>query len=268
MPQLEAITKTEYEGKYWRASPNYAFASQDAMAILVVQEVARACLTLPLAFAKTGDHFAIVAVQGLRQGQNLMVAPDGRWLGGYIPAAYRAYPFALANTQDKQQVLCFDRASGLLGIHAPQEASAQGLTAFYDASGEPSQRTRQILQFLTQVRANREPTQRLCDALQQQQLIQPWDVEVKAGERTQKVQGLFRVDEAALNALPAEAFETLRQSGALPLVYCQLLSMQHLQRLGALARARAQAQSTALPQTDAGDLDLEFLNSGGTIKFH
>ena len=66
--------------------------------------------------------------------------------------------------------------------------------------------------------------------------------------------------------LPAEAFEAVRQSGALPVAYCQLLSMQHLQKLGQLAQAYA-AQTTALPQTASGELDLEFLNDSGTISF-
>jgi hypothetical protein len=55
-----------------------------------------------------------VAVQGLAPGQNLFVAPDGRWLAAYTPAAYRGYPFQLAHAENGQQVLCFDEESGLI----------------------------------------------------------------------------------------------------------------------------------------------------------
>lgn len=268
MPKLEAITKAEYAGKYWRGSPDYAFAAHEAMAILVAQEATRACLAMPIAFAQSGEHFELVAVQGLHPGSNLYVAADGRWLGSYIPATYRAYPFALAQTKEGKQVLCFDRDSGLLGIQAPDNASAQGLTAFFDAEDAPSQRTRQILQFLTQVRSNREPTLKFCAALREHGLIQPWPLKVQTDAGTKEVRGLFRVDEKALRELSADALQTLNQSGALPLAYCQLLSMQHLRDLGRLAQARAQARAEALPQTPSGDLDLEFLNDGGTIKFH
>lgn len=80
------------------------------------------------------------------------------------------------------------------------------------------------------------------------------------------LQGLFRIDEAAFNALPLEALDALRAAGALPVIYCQLLSMQHLPVLGQLAQIRA-AQNAPLPQSGDGDLDLEFLNESGTIKF-
>ena|GEM_PF-6732518 len=37
------------------------------------------------------------------------------------------------------------------------------------------------------------------------------------------MEGLYRVDEAALNALPDETLLTLRKTGALPLAYAQAL---------------------------------------------
>ncbi len=83
------------------------------------------------------------------------------------------------------------------------------------------------------------------------------------------MEGLFRIDEAALNQLPAEAPIELRNTGALLCAYCQLLSIQHLQTLGQLAAAHAQAEAKAqasLP-TQNGELDLSFLYGSETLKF-
>jgi hypothetical protein len=57
-----------------------------------------------------------VALQGLENGKNLFVAPDGRWLGGYIPAALRGYPFKVLqdNSEPPRHFLCFDEESDLL----------------------------------------------------------------------------------------------------------------------------------------------------------
>src|SRR5690606_28709359 len=109
-------------------------------------------------------------------------------------------------------------------------------------------------------------TARLCALLVEHNLIQPWNVQIKTESGEQPVQGLFRVDEAALNMLSAEAFEALRQGGALPLVYCQLLSMQHLQVLCRLAGEHAAAQAMLDPES--GDLDLEYLHDDGNIRFN
>jgi hypothetical protein len=105
--------------------------------------------------------------------------------------------------------------------------------------------------------------------LQKHQLIQHWPIKLQTTAGEQAVEGLFRIDETALNQLPAEALLELRNTGALLCAYCQLLSMQHLQTFGQLAAAHAQADAkaqAALP-TQNGELDLSFLNGSETLKF-
>lgn len=266
MPTYQALTPATFAALRWQRPHSFRFAASDALAPLVAQELPKACLHLPTAFIAQDDAFVPVAVQGVQPGHNLWVAPDGRWLGHYTPAAYRGYPFALASTEghSEQVVLCVDTDSGLVGEGLPE--------AFFDDAGQPSPAIREVLNFLQQVHAHRALTQRLCAAVQAEGLIQPWPITVQGGGGTQTLQGLYRIDEARFNALGAEALHRLHQAGALALVYCQLLSMQHLQALGALAQAHVQAKAqaaarTALPTTPTGDLDLEFLNRSHTLRF-
>lgn len=258
MPTYKAITKTDFASLGWKRYENYHFAALDAVAPLVVQELPKACMTLPTAFIQQDEAFAPAAVQGLEPGQNLFVSPDGRWIGPYTPAVYRGYPFALANAEDGQIVLCVDTGSGLV--------SEEYTERFFDEHGEPSESVKDVLAFLQQVRSNREPTIRACAALDTEGLIQPWPITLKSEQGDKTIQGLYRIDEAKLNSLSAEALLRLQQAGALPVAYCQLLSMQHLQRLGDLAKEHASAKAQ-LPISPSGDLDLEFLNNGGTLSF-
>ena len=85
------------------------------------------------------------------------------------------------------------------------------------------------------------------------------------------VEGLYRIDEAALNALPDDAFMPLRKTGALPLAYAQLLSMNQLALLPKAAevqaRIKGQLQAKAPSQTSVGT-DFDFLLSEeATFKF-
>jgi hypothetical protein len=258
VPRYQAITKTEFAKLRWKRSSSYQFAARDAVAPLVVQELPKACMTLPIAFVRQGEAFVPAAVQGLQAGQNLFVAADGRWMGPYIPAAYRGYPFALANDGNDQLVLCVDADSGLVG-----EDHAE---AFFDEQGKPSQPVKAVLDFLQQLRANRQATIRICAALNAEDLIQPWPITLKGKDGEQTVQGLYRIDEARFNSLDADALHRVQRAGALPVVYCQLLSMQHLQTLGKLADAHAGANARpSSPPT--GELDLDFLNNNGTLSF-
>ncbi len=258
MPNYQTISKTIHAHLRWKRFSSYQFAAQDALAPLVMQELPKATMVLPVAFIQQDGQFTPAAVQGLQPGQNLLVAPDGRWIGPYTPAAYRGYPFALATAENNQLVLCIDADSGLVG-----EGHAE---RFFDDKAEPSQSIKDVLNFLQQVRANREVTQRLCAALDAEGLIQPWPITIKTEEGEKTVQGLFRIDEAKFNTLSSEALHRIHQAGALPLVYCQLLSMQHLQGLGKLAEAHAQAKAQQATVNN-GELDMEFLNKAGTISF-
>lgn len=258
MPNYVAVSRTTHASKRWNRHTHFAFAARDAICPLVAQELPKAQLHLPIAFVSQESGFIPVAVLGLQTGKNLFVAPNGRWLGGYIPANYRSYPFALASNAAGQQILICDEDSGLI--------NETGSEPFFDPEGNAAPGIQKLLDFLTQVQQNRILTQRICNALAENQLIQPWPITLQTGTEKRQIEGLHRIDETALNALPAEAFEALRQSGALPIAYCQLLSMQHLPMLSKLAEAH-QPASQPLPTTPKGELDLEFLHKSDTISF-
>lgn len=269
MTPLQPITPQQHGAQRWKRYSRYTFAAQDAVAPIVAHEAGRAAMAMPLAFVpapvKEGEAgaptYVLMAVLGLGKGQNLFVAPDGRWLGSYIPSAYRGYPFALANTPEGQQVLCLRRDSGLVNDTDGER--------FFDEDGQPSQAIKDVLGFLTQVGQNRQVTRRIVALLAGKGLIQPWTIKTRtdAGERA--IEGLYRIDEARLNELGGEDLKALQEAGALPLAYAQLLSMQHLQTLGQLAQAQAGAKAQSpLPTTaNKGELDLDFLNQNSTISF-
>ena len=92
MPRYELITKTGFAAQTWRRYDSYAFAATDAVVPLVVQELAKACMSLPIAFIQQNDTFIPHAVQGLEQGRNLFVV-NGKWVAPYTPAAERVNDF-------------------------------------------------------------------------------------------------------------------------------------------------------------------------------
>jgi len=259
---ITPISPSAFGAKRFKRYDSYAFAAKDAMAPLVLKELPRASMTLPIAFAKVRDGYVPVAVMGLGNEKNLFVAPDGRWVGRYVPAAYRGYPFVLANGPEDKQILCFDDSSGLL-------TETEG-EPFFNEEDKPTDAINDILNFLTQLAVNRQATQRVCALLVEHDLIEPWPIELKGETEAagRQLEGLFRINEAALNQLAEKPLHALHQGGALPVIYCQLLSMQHLPVLGELAKAREAAeQQAALPKNKAGEIDLSFLADDTTISF-
>ncbi|MBT3861139.1 MAG: SapC family protein [Gammaproteobacteria bacterium] len=259
MAKLRAINKSDFTEKSWRRSPNYLFTANDAVCPLTVQEMTRAIMGMPIAFLCVDEKYSVVAVLGLEPETNYLVGKDGGWRGKYIPALYRAYPFVLAKNEEEEEqlVLCINEDSGLLN----DDDSAE---AFFDDEGELSATVKQLMELLSAIRVGLQSAARICKLLNQHKLFKPWELDIELEDGKKRIQGFFRIDEAALNELSDEAFIELRQSGALIVVYCQLLSMQRITDLAQFAQAKSKAESTP----PSKELNLDGVNMDGNISFH
>ena len=223
MTKLTAINPERHAKKVWKHVTDYAFAAEQTVIPLVGAELSMATLAMPTGFMKVDTGYQLVAITSLQPGTNLFVASDGKWLGGYIPANLRGYPFKLAQQEGAGEfILCINEASGLV-----VENTEDG-NGFFDDQDQPTQGIMDILNFLTAIDASRTVTQGAVDALTDAGLITPWEINLKQGEKVVPVEGLFRIDEAALNKLDDEDFLTLRKAGCLAIAYAQLFSMNQL----------------------------------------
>lgn len=262
MADHQVITRERHGHQFWSKHSGYSFAAGDAVCLLVAQELPKAVSSLPIAFILEGEHFMPVAIQGLEPGINLCVGADGRWLTPYIPSHYRSYPFRMLPTDSGEHVLCIDESSGLVSDN-PGEL-------FFKEDGTTAQSIVEILNFFNQIEGNRKLTRNICEVLQQHGLIQPWPITVQSEQGDQNLNGLYRIDEAALNALTADALATVRDTGGLTIAYCQLLSMQHLSTLSSMAKAHAEAEAARAASealSKSGELHLGFMNDSGTFSF-
>jgi len=246
MPQFTAVSRDHHAGKAWRRHTSHAFAAGDAVLPLVASELAQAVMAMPVAFVKQDGRYVLMAVLSLVPGRNLFVAPDGRWLGDYVPAALRGQPFRLLRPEGAgQAILCVDEHSGLV-VDAGQGE------AFFNPDGALAEPLGQVLGFLAQVERSRVLTEAAVAALAGAGVVEPWPLTTRTGGTDIPVIGLHRVAEDKLNALDDAALLGLRRAGALPIAYLQLLSMQQTRVLGRLAElhdehARAEAaQATML----------------------
>lgn len=234
-----ALSHETHSNKRWRRFKDYQFAASAAVAELVAHEFSAACVSLPIAFILKDKNFLPVAVQGVINNVNLFVASDGRWLGRYVPAIYRSYPFSMATTQAGQLVICVDDASGLitnpLDVSEAATLQAESLRFFND-QGNLDPFVKSIGSFLEQIQASRLITARMCAALNDEKLLVPWSIQVKTPIGQYQPDGLFRVDESKLQGASVDTLDRLNKVGALSAAYCQLVSMQHIQLLGNLVQ--------------------------------
>lgn len=235
MPPFAVISRERHADKKWRRSDGYAFAAGEAVATIVGAELMRAAPRMPLAFIEQLGHYHLVAVLSLKPGQNLFVAPDGRWLGGYVPAIFRAFPFRLLHKEEPDEaVLCIDEAKGLV------DQSHSSGESFFDSDGNVSAALKAIVDFMTQIERSRKPTDLAVAELVKANVLCPWDITTNVEQSEQILTGLYRIDEAALNKVSDDVFLRLRATSALPVAYAQMASVGQFGILEHLAGIQAQ----------------------------
>ncbi|MDZ7750180.1 MAG: SapC family protein [Gammaproteobacteria bacterium] len=258
MTEWIALSRSQHAGRHYLPREGYAFATNQAVASILLAELAKLLPHYALGFIEQGEGHQPVALLSLDLQTNLYVAPNGKWLGSYVPASLRGYPFTLANTEDGQKALCIDQA---------YFASDQGEPLF-DTDGNLGQQVARTLDFLEQCEKNRPVTLAATKALSDAGVIEPWPLQIERGEGQEplKLNGLFRVSEEALNALEADAYTQLR-GGPMALAHAQLFSMSQLNQLTERARFHAQHHSAAkLPESldalfrEDDDLAFDFNN--------
>ena len=234
--KIQPITRTRHKTLRWKKRTGYSFAGHSSFAVLSAAEVPKAALSLPLALTLRDGRWALGGILGFSPNQNLLVDSLGNWIGAYIPAAFRAYPFCIGWNEADEPVLCVDEGGGLVVEGSDGED-------FFDESGELSPTVRQVWNFLTERRAGEVALSDAACALHDAHLAEPWPIISNDQSGPREVTGLYRISEAALMTLPDASLAGLRQRGVLGLAYAQILSMGNLARLGDLAQARAQAEA-------------------------
>ena len=218
----------------------FGFAKVGHAIPLTVGEFPLAMLTGPIIFV--GDEKLPIAVMGLNAGDNMFVKDDGTFENGiYIPAYVRRYPFVFANDEvNKQMVLCIDRGAEFV-------VDKDYDMAFFEANGEPSEYTKNCIEFCNNFEIERQRTMGFVQILKDLDLFEtkeatftPPNPDGTLGE-PQKIAEYFGVSEAKLNALPAAKFVELRDNGALGQIYAHMHSLVGWDRLVALAMSRGAA---------------------------
>jgi len=246
-------------GKRWKRSSDYRFAADKIVCPIDYSEVSRASLNMPLAFVKSGQDFVLVVVNGLAEGKNLYVDLNGRWLADYVPLEFRLHPFLLADSGEGQIVLCIDEESGLISD------SSDDLEFFQ--SGQPTSLLKNVMEALVARHTRRINTEKLVKQIADLDLIKEWSLDLKLDNNNLKVSGLNCINEDAVATLTGDQLAALRDSGALALIYCQMLSMHQIQYLLKLHKRLANTEPS-LQKVSSDELRLDGLTSDtGTLSF-
>lgn len=196
-------------------------AGQHAVPI-TVEEFPLVQRHMPIVFS-AGPEAIPLALMGLNEGVNVFVDDAGKLTEStfYVPAYVRRYPFMLAKLQpDAQELsLCFDSTCDTVG------AFEDGEPLF--AGDQPSELTRNILQFNEQFEQAGQRTHQFMTELKEYGLLMDGEVSIQPDGAQQPFlyRGFQMVNEEKLREMRGDQLRKINQSGLLPLLYAHLFSL-------------------------------------------
>jgi hypothetical protein len=226
--KIVPLNAERHANKRIRKAQSFAFAAGETLVPLTAQEFPRAAAHFPIVFLKgPKGEVGAFAMLGVPKGENLYVDSDGRWRGGYVPAAIRRYPFVFAKNPsggERSVALCIDEGSDLL-------SDTEGEKIF-QAKGKPSETVAQVLKFLVEFEKQQMQTLLLCKALEEKKLFHPIKPRVRtAAGKSYAFENLLGIDEKKLNETSDAEFLEWRKRGWLPVIYAHLASLGQLGHL-------------------------------------
>lgn len=228
-----ALNKEAHAAMTIGTSPSgYRFAASSQTALLAAVEFFDAGRQFPIIFAPGKDRRVLpVALFGLEKDENLFVDAKGGWLGQYVPAYVRRYPFITTDGAEGRVTVCFDEVYDGLNRE-------EGARLFED--GAPTAKLKEIEAFLQDFIVRIKHTERFTATLAKAGLFKPITALARLNDgRSYALEGMLVVDEQKLARLPDVDIVRLFRSGAMALIHAHLLSLRNLNLLMDLKAGKA-----------------------------
>ena len=204
---------------------DYRFSAASMTVPVVLSEFFDLAVDFPILLASDGNgQLSPMALLGLKAGQNVFVEAAGQWTAAYVPAAVRAHPFGIVESETEKglwfsviEKSCLDEEEG---------------AALFDDKGESAPDLLRANSLSMAFETDRAKTAAFVAHLQELKLIKETTLQlVPESAEPVSINGCHVIDEAAFGALPAEAVESLHAKGHLGACYALLLSLRNVQKL-------------------------------------
>ncbi|HET7663130.1 MAG TPA: SapC family protein [Rhodanobacteraceae bacterium] len=208
---------------------NVAFAAKAHSVPLTVAEFGPAARDFPILFGGNSlEEAGPLAMLGLNQSENAFVDANGQWeAGAYVPAFIRRYPFVLA---EKPEGAEGDDFTVFLDEDYAGFGTEEGERLFNE-DGSDTDTLKNAVRFLGEFQEHVKRTHAFTRRLRELDLLEPRSAQIKDGENTMVINGLFLVNEEKLRQLDEKVAHELLADGSMGWIYAHLLSLSNIDRL-------------------------------------
>jgi len=212
------ISQEEHGGMFLDRVDNFSYAKDLGFVYVFCMEFIRAAKEYPIVFSIAGNEVFPVAMLGLRNNQNVFLDDEGNWLGDYVPAYIRRYPYILMKVPDSSEhVMCIDRDFPGLNTEGRGER-------LYNEDGTDGPGIEHAKKFLVTFQKNINITAAFCKRLQELDLLVPMPPPSGAKRKRVDLEGFGIVDRNRIFDLEDEKLVDMLRNDDMELIYMHLFS--------------------------------------------
>jgi len=209
---------------------NYNHAKNFGFVVLTRDEVAMACKSYPVFFAKDGKDILPIAILGLNKEDNLFIDNNGQWEHrAYVPSVIRCYPFGVANVNaggdDKKSSLSIAYDEAFEGLNKKDGKD------IFEKDGKLSKFGEETKKFIEDTYVAIEQTKQGLSLLEDLSLLKSIDVNINKGKEEYKLKGMLQIDSERMNKLKDNELLALLKSGAFNVIDAHSISMTNISLL-------------------------------------
>ncbi len=201
-------------------------------AVLVgIHELRQLVPMLPLVLARLDDEWRLMGITGFAKTRNLLVGPQGQWVGFYVPERWRFSPLKLIPGDDAPELGYTDHNLRLF---------PGGQDTLIDANGNTTERYHNIRERLLVHVRSRQMVQVAANTLEEKGLL----AEI-AEETPLRIPGLGDVYQCNMQDFPdleGDDLQELKQSGALNLAFAMHYANINVKKFNRMLRGRQSAK--------------------------
>ncbi|OEO29804.1 multidrug transporter [Devosia insulae DS-56] len=238
------VNRSRHANLAVKTGNDFSFAANVNSVPLMVAEFSQVANEMAIVFAGNGEDVIPAVLLGIRENENLFIDDKGKWLGKYVPAFLRRYPFVFSSTDEGQNfTLCIDESFE----GANNDGRGERL---FDADGEQTQYLKSVLGFLQAYQVQFQRTKDLCGRLRQFNLLEPMQAQFTLPDgRSMMLSGFEVVSRDRLKAISSDQLAVLFGSDDLEVIYLHLQSLRNLQATaGRLGVEPAEPSAATAPE--------------------
>lgn len=224
---IKQITPRAHGDMYLYHDGTYGFCKSVRAMPVLISEFVKAAHEYVIIFAPSDEgKFLPALLLGAKEEHNLYVDEQGRWIGKYLPAFARRYPFVFSHDVNKQTyTLCIDEAYPGLNRDGTGES-------FFNDKDERTPYLEKILDFMKTYQGHQKQTDTFGRMLTDLDLLEDIHMRVPDGEGGQHVlTGMKSVSRDRLKAMAPDLLADLQKKDYLEMIYLHLFSMRNVNDL-------------------------------------